>query len=171
MEKGNPIRITYPRFVPTPEGGLQFCYRRGGSGNGDRMLVDYDPASGLWKNTRQIDSGKGLWKAESIESASRCSYPNGYYYGPLKKLHTTWVWREGPQTANHDLVYVYSEDRGLTWKNSAGEAIEGPPSINTPGIAAVPISHELGLMNTHGQAVDSKGPHPYRHVALHRGRA
>ena len=42
LEKGQSIRITYPRFWQTPEGGLQFCYRQGGSGNGDRMLVDYD---------------------------------------------------------------------------------------------------------------------------------
>jgi hypothetical protein len=45
LEKGKSIVITYPRFWQTPDGGLQFCYRRGGSGNGDRMLVDYDPAA------------------------------------------------------------------------------------------------------------------------------
>ena len=157
LEKDKPIQITYPRFIPTPDGGLQFCYRRGGSGSGDRMLVDYDPASGAWKGTRQIDSGKGLWRAGEIKSNSRCSYPNGYDYGPFGRLHATWVWREGPQTANHDLMYVYSEDRGTTWKNSRGEIIEGPPALDSPGITAVEISHKLGLMNTHGQAVDSKG--------------
>jgi BNR repeat-containing family member len=157
LEKDKPIRITYPRFIPTPDGGLQFCYRRGGSGNGDRMLVDYDSGSNTWKDTRQIDSGKGPWRDGAIESASRCSYPNGYEYGPLGNLHATWVWREGAQTANHDLVHVYSEDRGMTWKNTAGKAIKGFPAIDTPDIAAVKISHTLGLMNTHGQAVDSKG--------------
>ncbi len=46
LEAGKPIKITYPRFWQTPDGGLQFCYRQGGSGNGDRVLVDYDAASG-----------------------------------------------------------------------------------------------------------------------------
>lgn len=153
LEDGKPIRITYPRFWPTPDGGLQFCYRRGGSGNGDRMLVDYDAEAGQWKNMRQIDSGKGTWNG----SDSRCSYPNDYGYGPDGRLHATWVWREGPHTANHDLVYVYSEDRGVTWKNNAGDVLGEPPSVDSPGVTAVPISDQLCLMNTHGQAVDAKG--------------
>ncbi|MCP4639783.1 MAG: hypothetical protein GY851_05095 [bacterium] len=153
LEQGEPIRITYPRFWPTPDGTLQFCYRQGGSGNGARMLVDYDPVQGVWMNTRQIDSGKGTWKT----SDSRCSYPNGYGYGPLGKLHTTWVWREGPQTANHDLVYVYSEDGGVSWKNNSGKTLTEPARVDTPGITAVSIPEGLGLMNTHGQAVDSQG--------------
>jgi hypothetical protein len=62
LQTGKPIKITYPRFWQTPDGGLQSCYRRGGSGNGDRMLVDYDGQTGAWVNTRQIDSGKGLFK-------------------------------------------------------------------------------------------------------------
>jgi len=153
LERGKPISITYPRFWQTPDGALQFCYRRGGSGNGDRMLVDYDPKQGLWVHTRPIDSGKGVWKS----SDSRCSYPNGYDYGPFGKLHATWVWREGPGTPNHDLVYVYSEDGGVSWKNNRGETLTEPPRVDSPGITAVAIGEQLGLMNTHGQAVDSKG--------------
>ncbi|MHC4917160.1 MAG: BNR repeat-containing protein [Planctomycetota bacterium] len=157
MEKGRTISITYPRFWQTPDGGLQFCYRRGGSGNGDRMLVDYDPAAGAWKGTRQIDSRKGSFQDKKGKSSSRCSYPNGYDYGPAGKLHATWVWRESSGGANHDLVYVYSEDRGKTWRNGAGEVLEAPPGVNSPGVTAVKISRAHGLMNTHGQAVDSKG--------------
>jgi hypothetical protein len=157
LEIGKPIRITYPRFWQTPEGGLQFCYRQGGSGNGDRMLVDYDPETGTWKDTRMIDSREGLYKDVVGESGSRCSYPNGYDYGPGGKLHVTWVWRESSQGSNHDLCYAYSEDRGRTWLNSRGEQLVGPPRVDSPGVAVVKISRALGLMNTHGQAVDSKG--------------
>jgi hypothetical protein len=157
LEPGKPIKITYPRFIATPDGGLQFCYRRGGSGNGDRMLVDYNPKTGKWANTRQIDSGKGVFKDEKATSRSRCSYPNGYNYGPKGRLHTTWVWRESAQGANHDLVYVYSEDGGNTWKNNAGESLDQPPHVNSPGATVVKIHRGLGLMNTHGQAVDSQG--------------
>jgi hypothetical protein len=157
LEKGMPIRITYPRFFQTPEGELQFCYRRGGSGNGDRMLVDYDSGSGKWTNTRQIDAGKGEFEDDLGKSSTRCSYPNGYTYGPNGKLHVTWVWRETGSDPNHDLVYVYSGDLGKTWLNNDGQKIDGPPGIQSTGITVVDIPRSLGLMNTHGQAVDSKG--------------
>lgn len=157
LEKDKPRSVTYPRFLQTPEGGLQFFYRRGGSGNGDRMMADYNPATGKWQNIRQIDSGKGIFKDTINESSSRCSYPNGYSYGPAGKLHTTWVWRENSQGANHDLIYVYSEDQGNTWLNNAGETISGLPEVDTPGITVADIPRTYGLMNTHGQVVDSKG--------------
>jgi len=157
LEKGKSIKITYPRFWQTPEGNIQFCYRRGGSGNGDRMLVDYDPVLGSWKNTRQIDSGDGTFTDKMGKSDSRCSYPNGYNYGPEGKLHATWVWRESSQGANHDLVYVYSDDKGNTWKNNEGVSLVEIPHVNSPGVIVHPISRDLGLMNTHGQTVDSKG--------------
>jgi hypothetical protein len=157
LEKGKSIRITYPRFWQTQDRGLQFCYRRGGSGNGDRMLVDYDPSKGVWVNTRQIDSGRGLFRDAMGKSTSRCSYPNGYDYGPLGRLHATWVWREHSQGANHDLVYAYSEDLGKTWLNNAGKELEGPPGVSSPGVTVVHIPRNLGLMNTHSQAVDSHG--------------
>ncbi|MBL7153075.1 MAG: BNR repeat-containing protein [Phycisphaerae bacterium] len=157
MERGKTIRITYPRFWQSPDGGLQFCYRQGGSGNGDRMLIDYDAEAGTWRNTRQIDSRRGLFKDAMGESKSRCSYPNGYDYGPDGKLHVTWVWRESSQGANHDLMYAYSADRGKTWRNNQGQALTEPPNVNSPGITVVRIPRSHGLMNTHGQAVDSQG--------------
>lgn len=157
LEKDNPKNVTYPRFLQTPDGGLQFIYRRDGSGNGDRKLVDYDPETGSWKNLHQIDSRNGVFEDTMGSSKTRCSYPNGYTYGPDGKLHTTWVWRESSQGANHDLIYVYSEDRGNTWLNNAGEKISGPPRVDSPGVTVAEIPRTLGLMNTHGQAVDSMG--------------
>ena len=153
LEKNKPIKISYPRFWQTPSGGLQFCYRAGGSGDGRRMLVDYDPESSKWLNTRQIDSSKGAYG----KSLSRCSYPNGYTYGPNGKLHMTWVWRETPSSPNHDLMYAFSEDEGKTWLNNGGDELRGPAALDSPGIKVVNINEAYGLMNTHGQAVDSKG--------------
>ena len=156
LERGRPISITYPRFVPTPDRGLQFCYRQGGSGDGDRMLVDYDPGRGVWTGTRVIDSGGGRYQDTAGVSDSRCSYPNGYDYGPRGRLHATLVWRESSEGANHDLVYVFSDDGGWTWRNNRGDPLPGPPRVDSPGITVVAIGRELGLMNTHGQAVDSE---------------
>ncbi len=157
LEPGKQTGVTYPRFIQTPDGGLQFCYRRGGSGDGDRMLVDYCAKSGTWTNGRQIDSREGAFKDALGESDSRCSYPNGYTYGPEGKLHVTWVWRENAQGANHDLVYVFSEDGGNSWKNNSGDPLPDPPHLHSPGITVVGINRDKGLMNTHGQEVDSKG--------------
>lgn len=157
LEKGRPIAITYPRFWQTPDGGLQFCYRRGGSGKGDRMLVDYDADSGTWRDTRQIDSHSGPFEDAMGRSKSRCSYPNGYDYGPKGWLHATWVWRESSQGANHDLMYACSRDRGKTWRNNLGEVLTGPARVDSPHVKVVDISRKHGLMNTHGQAVDAQG--------------
>ncbi len=157
LEKGKPVVITYPRFLQTPEGALQIIYRVRGSGNGDRILVDYDPAKGLWKNTRQIDSGKGPFQDARDTSKSRCSYPNGYDYDLKGRLHVTWVWREGTQGANHDIMYAYSDDQGNTWHNNAGQLLDGPAHVSSPGITVVNISRAYGLMNTQAQAVDSAG--------------
>lgn len=157
LENGRPISITYPRFWQAPDGGLQFCYRQGGSGNGDRMLVDYNAETGTWGNTRRIDSREGLFRDSLGQSRSRCSYPNGYNYGPGSKLHVTWVWRESSQGSNHDLMYAYSKNQGRTWLNNEGKPLSGPPHVNSPGITVARISRAHGLMNTHGQAVDSRG--------------
>ena len=158
LEKGKRVAgLTYPRFWQTPGGGLQFCYRRGGSGAGDRMLLDYDAETGTWRHTRQIDSGKGWFKDDFNRSPSRCSYPNGYDYGPLGKLHVTWTWRERTQGANHDIMYAYSEDQGKTWLNNHGKVLHDPPHIGSPGINVVAIRRAYGLMNTQAQAVDSRG--------------
>ena len=104
-----------------------------------------------------MDASTGIYKDELGVSESRCSYPNGYSYGPNSTLHTTWVWREDSQGANHDLMYAYSEDRGRNWKNSVGAVIREPMHVSTSGIKVVDIPRTMGLMNTHGQAVDAEG--------------
>lgn len=161
---GEPLpKITYPRFWRTPEGGLQFCYRVGASGKGDRMLADYDPATGSWKNVRQIDSRQGTYTEGSYTNASRCSYPNSYTYDANGRLHVTWVWRENSQGSNHDLNYAFSDDRGFTWRNNAGQLIADTRvpgkvmALDSPGLVVVPISLQMCLMNTQAQAVDSQG--------------
>ncbi|WP_298365965.1 BNR repeat-containing protein [uncultured Lutibacter sp.] len=166
LEESKPIKITYPKFWQTPEGNLQMNYRRGGSGNGDRMLVDYNSKTGKWENTRQIDSALGMFKDQLGKSESRCSYPNGYDYDANGRLHLTFVWRENSQGANHDLMYVYSDDRGFTWKNNEGELLEEIPNVNSSGIVVQSIPRVLGLMNDHGQVIDSKGR---IHVVMYHG--
>ncbi len=114
-----PSPLTYPRFILTPNGNMQFRYRIGSSGNGDDYIVDYNGDTHTWSNTRQVTSRYGTYKT----STNRNAYPNRWEYGPDGKLHVTWTWREGGLTANHDIMYAYSEDGGTTWLNG------NPPSV------------------------------------------
>ncbi|MDA0814269.1 MAG: BNR-4 repeat-containing protein [Verrucomicrobia bacterium] len=59
LEKGKPpTKVTYPRFWQTPDGGLQFGYRTGYAGKGDRWLVDYEPDTGTWNHTEIYTAGR-----------------------------------------------------------------------------------------------------------------
>ena len=90
------------------------------------------------------------------KSETRCSYPNGYDYDENGRLHESWVWREDSQGANHDLMYVYSDDRGFSWKNNKGQKLKEVPNVNSPGLVVQSIPRVMGLMNDHGQVIDSK---------------
>ena len=154
------LDVTYPRFFQTPSGGLQLRYRRGGSGDGDNMLVEYDADSGAWSHYWQIDSGAGVYEDDLNESPRRNAYTNGYDYGPDGNLHTTWVWRENNgngNAGNHDLMYAYSENGGRSWVNNDGQDLKRPPYVHSPDITVAKIGRRYGLMNTHGQGVDSLG--------------
>lgn len=111
--------VTYPRFIQTPDGNLQYGFRTGSSGNGDWGLVDYSAATGLWSNTRIFIGRTGTYTDSQGSSTSRCPYENGpILYGPDGALHLTWTWRESAGGANHDIAYASSTDGGFTWYNN-----------------------------------------------------
>jgi hypothetical protein len=153
--------VTYPQFTPTPDGTLQISWRHGGSGDGDYFLSTYDPATATWATPHQFIAKEGIFRDEFNESKFRCAYLNGTHYGPDGRLHMTWCWRETTQGANHDICYAYSDDRGQTWKNDAGEVIaaaDGEPiRLESPGITVVPLDRRQTLMNAQHQAIDSQG--------------
>lgn len=117
LEAGKPIpTVTYPRFWQTPGGDLQFSYRANSSGNGDIYMVDYTASTGLWSHGRQVINRYGSYTDSQGTSTVRNAYLNGPIgYGPDGKLHATWTWREG---SNHDIMYAFSEDGGVTWYNN-----------------------------------------------------
>jgi hypothetical protein len=158
LESGKPLaRVTYPRFLRTPAGGLQFGCRIGGSGNGDKCLAEYDPANARWHGFGAFAAGTGSYGA----STSRNAYLTGLTYDGEGRLHVTWCWREtGDPMTNHDLQYAWSDDGGRTWSNNAGTSIgqrtAAPLTIDSPGVRIVEIPTRRGLMNTTTQAVDSQ---------------
>jgi hypothetical protein len=161
LEPGKPQkRFTYPNFVATSGGGLQLFFRNGTSGNGDEWMATYDPTTANWKNVHEFISGAGAFTDEGKSSSSRNAYPNPATYAPDGTLDFTWTWREGGMGNNHDIAHALSKDGGVTWLNESGQTVAkmGGQLISirskVPGVA---IDRHLCVMNTQGQAVDSKG--------------
>ncbi|WP_410673775.1 BNR repeat-containing protein [Amycolatopsis sp. cmx-4-68] len=163
--------ITYPQFVVTPERRLQLSYRTGTSGNGVNELAEY--SAGAWHKLGKWTSATGSWTAgNGVASTTRNMYLHGITYGPGGRLHAAFTWREGGTgvlcnaggLANHDTGYVFSDDRGRTWRNNAGTVVATtggtPVAVGSPGTVVDPLGVDHGLMNQESQAVDSAGqPH------------
>ncbi|MGW6929207.1 BNR-4 repeat-containing protein [Lentzea sp. NPDC054927] len=159
--------MTYPQFVVTPEGRLQFSYRTGGSGNGVNELAEY--TGGTWRKLGGWSSATGSYTGPNgVVSTTRNMYLHGLTYDRSGRLHAAFTWREGNSgvlcnsggLTNHDTGYIYSDDRGRTWRNSAGTALTTPVSITSPGLVVDPLDPNHGLMNQESQAVDMSGrPH------------
>ncbi|HWO64713.1 MAG TPA: BNR repeat-containing protein [Umezawaea sp.] len=163
--------MTYPQFVVTPEGRLQFSYRTGGSGNGVNELAEYD--AGTWRKLGAWSSATGSWTGPNgVVSTTRNMYLHGLTYDRGGRLHASFTWREGNAAVlcdsggltNHETGYAYSDDRGRTWRNGAGTPVGTTGGtrvgIGSPGLVADPLDPNHGLMNQEGQAVDStRTPH------------
>jgi hypothetical protein len=162
--------ISYPRFIVTPERRLQFAYRTGGSGNGTKELAEYDGTT--WRKLGKFSSATGSWTAPNgVTSTTRNMYLHGLTYGPGGRLHAAFTWREGNTgvlcnpggLTNHDTGYVYSDDRGRTWRTSDGQlagTTGSAPIAVSPALVVDPLDPNHGLMNQESQAVDSAGaPH------------
>jgi hypothetical protein len=147
--------VTYPRFVTEPDGNkVLFEARIGTSGSGDEYLWEYDGATHAWTSLGMYVYGTG----DSINA-----YPHGLSYTRGgARLHMSWCWRETPDAStNHDLLYIYSDDHGRTWKNNSGATVASTGtsfvSKNSSGIKVWTINQNRGLINQEHMAVDATG--------------
>jgi hypothetical protein len=147
--------VTYPRFVTEPDGNkMLFEARIGTSGSGDEYLWEYDGATHAWTSLGMYVYGTG----DSINA-----YPHGLSYTRGgARLHMSWCWRETPDAStNHDLLYIYSDDHGRTWKNNSGATVASTGtsfvSKNSSGIKVWTINQNRGLINQEHMAVDATG--------------
>ena len=147
--------VTYPRFVTEPDGNkMLFEARIGTSGSGDEYLWEYDAATHAWTSL-------GMYISGTIDSIN--AYPHGLSYTRGgSRLHMSWCWRETPDAStNHDLLYIYSDDHGRTWKNNVGAAVASTGSSfvskNSSGIKVWTINQNRGLINQEHMAVDAAG--------------
>lgn len=161
-------QFTYPQFVATPEGRLQLSYRAGVSGNGRNGLAEYDGSR--WTNLGEWSSATGTYTSEHGSSAARNMYLHGIDYGADGRLHAFFTWREQNNTVvcapggitNHDTGYVYSSDRGRTWRTAAGAVVgttggSDKVAVGDPGTVVDPLNPDHSLMNQESQATDSAG--------------
>ncbi|KXN87063.1 hypothetical protein AN958_09326 [Leucoagaricus sp. SymC.cos] len=159
--------VTYPQFVVTPDNRLQFVYRSGVSGNGATQLAEYN--GGTWSNVGSWASASGTYTSTNgAQSTARNLYIHGFTYRS-GRLHVTGTWREQNSAVmcssggltNHDTVYVFSDDRGRSWKNNAGTGVgtsgSSPFNVNSAGLIVDPLNADHALMNQESQDVDSAG--------------
>lgn len=164
-------QFTYPQFISTPEGKLQLSYRVAVSGNGRNALAEYDGTS--WTGLGEWSSSTGTYTSEHGSSTARNMYLHGIDYDRNGRLHAFFTWREqngavmcsGGGLTNHDTGYVYSDDRGRTWRNAAGTVVgttggSDKVSVTDPGLVVDPLGPDHSLMNQESQFTDSAGlPH------------
>ncbi len=157
--------VCYPRFIQKPDGNLFFECRHGSSGDGDSFLREYNGHTHQWGLVGRYIQGRDA-------DPDVCAYINRIDYDINNVLHVSWVWRESPTAStNHDLSYAYSEDNGLTWKNTSGKTIAMTEKIEPTsdratgsslhkglsGLVVAPIAQKRGLINQESQTTDSKG--------------
>jgi hypothetical protein len=164
-------QFTYPQFVATPEGRLQLSYRVGVSGNGRNALAEYDGTS--WTNLGEWSSSTGTYTSEHGSSTARNMYLHGIDYDKNGRLHSFFTWREqngavmcsSGGITNHDTGYVYSDDRGRTWRNNAGTVVgttggSDKVAVTDSGLVIDALNPDHSLMNQESQSTDSSGlPH------------
>ncbi|MCX4741670.1 BNR repeat-containing protein [Streptomyces antibioticus] len=164
-------QFTYPQFIATPEGRLQLSYRAGASGNGRNGLAEYDGLA--WTALGEWTASTGTYSSEHGSSTARNMYLHGIDYDANGRLHAFFTWREqngavmcnGGGITNHDTGYVYSDDRGRTWRTGAGTVVgttggADKVAVTDAGLVVDALNPDHSLMNQESQATDSAGrPH------------
>ncbi|MET7573701.1 BNR repeat-containing protein [Streptomyces sp. NPDC005492] len=164
-------QFTYPQFISTPEGRLQLSYRVGISGNGRNALAEYDGSA--WTALGEWTAATGTYTSTHGSSTARNMYLHGIDYDVNGRLHALFTWREQSAAVmcdaggltNHDTGYVYSTDRGRSWRNDAGTAVgttgsSDIVSVTDSGLVVDSLNPDHSLMNQESQTTDSTGlPH------------
>ena len=146
----NEQKVCYPQFYQDSKGNFYFFYRDGISGNGNLVLKKFDPAIGRWE-----DVHTNLIDGENEQNAYW-----QIWIDDEDTIHLSWVWRKtGGAETNHDVCYVKSMDRGISWLKS-NDTPQKLPITQKNAEIALNIPQNSTLINQTSMAVDSKG-NPY----------
>jgi hypothetical protein len=155
--------VTYPTFLMPSveehgysEPSLFFLYRNGRSGDGDLCLKEYSASKQTWSDREPcILAGSGL------EPWTSSPYWNQPTFDNNGRLHLSFTWRthsigEEGILNNINIDYAVSDDLGLSWSTSNGNALLLPITpVNSETVLAV--SPGANLINQTGSDVDSHG--------------
>ena len=126
----------YPSFLKSPGGDLYLECRIGVSGDGDKVIYEYDPGTRSWRRLVKLLDGEG-----------RMSAYGSPRLGPDGRWHCHWMWRDTSDAAsNHTLCYMVSDDL-REWRNAAGESIELPVKPGESRVVVDPAPAGGGLIN------------------------
>jgi hypothetical protein len=151
----NVAKVTYPRFISVPGGEKTlFSARLGESGSGDEYLWEYNGKTHVWTSLGKYVDG-------IVDNINAYIHGLAYERGGTR-LHAAWCWRDTSNAStNHDILYVYSDDNGRTWKNNAGATIgtAGTTAIraNSMGLKVWTIGQNRGLINQEHMVADAQG--------------
>jgi hypothetical protein len=138
--------LTYPRFERLDDGDLLMEFRIGQSGAGDSYIHRYSATTGKWSPV-----GKYLQGQDNNAYINGITNQNG-------KLYISWTVRETPTpSTNHDFYFTYSEDNGVTWKQTNGQIVTKPITPSTTGIKVYTIPQNSEIINQEAQCADQKG--------------
>lgn len=138
--------LTYPRFESLANGDLLMEFRIGQSGAGDNYIHRYSTSSGQW-------SAIGKY----FQGSDNNAYINGIT-SLNNRLYVSYTIRETPDAStNHDFYFAYSDDDGVTWKQTSGASVSKPISPSTPGIKIYDIPQNSQIINQEAQVADAKG--------------
>lgn len=151
MVGSDETEVTYPRFVKTVDGNLLFFYRAGTSSDGDLILNRYSAGTKTWTRVGVILKGHD-WSGREDMSA----YPSRIVHDESTgRIHLWWTWRSTIHLeSNHDLCYLYSDDKGGTWRDGTGTPVALPV---TPANAAVKVLTGGVGIGVAGACVDTAG--------------
>lgn len=150
--------VTYPNFVR--DGNRMSLYVRlnGGSGSADSHFFEYE--SGRWV-VNTPETSKLIDKHWSGGNGTVNAYPHSLVVHQRRR-HLTWCWRDTPDARTcHDLCYAFSDDHGLTWKNSLGDVVAKRGSqfitADTPRISVLNIPAGSSFVNGGSMVVKDTG--------------
>jgi hypothetical protein len=159
---GTETSVTYPQFLPLPNGDLFFLYRVGSSGSGNTWLNHWSPASQAWTNVNIISGTPSPFIQAVWPFANYNAYPNLPCLDAAGNFYLVWTWRETPAyESNHDLNFAKSLDGGVTWRRFDSTPYDLPicrgenGDSNSVAQLIVPIPQNYSLINQAGMCLDA----------------
>ncbi|MFZ5895249.1 MAG: BNR-4 repeat-containing protein [Myxococcota bacterium] len=164
-------KLTYPNYFNDQSGRLYFTYRFDASARSDQYLNKYNAdAAGSWTSLGMIIHGRtagdpaGVFDPDGAGPAQPAQERGVYVSGPPQfdkndRLHMMFTWREHVTSwsggfptgyrglwAQHDLLYVYSDDYGVTWRKNDGVVIatSGSDPLVVNDTSAIALSIPAG---------------------------